>query len=111
MSPKSQDVRVTKMNLLSPSIKAFYSVKACSVDSKSQFMSLRDFINLRYPYMPGFFIHGNMSPQQVVERYDIAKESYEKYGEEGPPADANVRILRTGNFPKSMWWLKVQVIY
>lgn len=37
-----------------------------------------------------------MSAQKFLDRYDIAKKSYEKYGEEGPPVGSFVKPLRSG---------------
>lgn len=65
-----------------------------------QFMSLREFLLLRDPHDKE---HPRSSwscesprPEHIVLRYELAKSSWEKYGDEGPPAGTIVQALRQG---------------
>lgn len=75
-----------------------------------EFMSLRDFLLLRDPtdlynepaYYGAPMLFKNQKSgasygMDCVDRYDIAKNSWEQYGEEGPPFGSKVEMLVPGH--------------
>lgn len=63
------------------------------------FVSLKDFLLLKDPFDDyGAFLHSTSYPAyQWVQLYDLAKESFEKYGNNGPPIGSKVITLRPGH--------------
>lgn len=73
-----------------------------------EFMGLREFLLLKYTidtYPPRPVYNGELLPSKdwrdfggdLVRRYDYAKASWEKYGEEGPPIGSKVMTLQGGH--------------
>lgn len=74
-----------------------------------EFMSLREFLLLKNPLCPtrsalseiGRMRHNEIKltsyGEDLVERYDIAKASWMKYGVEGPPVGVQVEMLEHGH--------------
>ena len=69
------------------------------------FPSLREFLMLRDPYdrepkrsfISHFQLDGFHDPAGYVAYYDIAKASWERYGDEGPPFGTKVITLMPGH--------------
>lgn len=73
-----------------------------------EFMDLREFILLKDPFDKDYprSVHRNevldhrkglSSAEDVLLRYDIAKASWEKYGDDGPPFGSLVQTLHSGH--------------
>lgn len=74
-----------------------------------QFMGLREFLLLKDPtdqygrsvfrgdFLPQNARNGSSSAMDCVDRYDIAKASWEQFGAEGPPIGTQVEMLEAGH--------------
>lgn len=70
-----------------------------------EFLSLREFCLLKDPFDPTRPAHDNCplsqqilsSAEDIVIRYDIAKKSWERWGDDGPPIGSKVLTLVPGH--------------
>ncbi len=65
-----------------------------------EFYSLREFLLLKDPLYKSedrSIFNESASPEYWVKRYDLAKSSYEEYGQEGPPINSQVITLVSGH--------------
>jgi len=67
-----------------------------------KFYDLREFLLLKDPDRDNVSIHcgeplsRNSIAEDLVNRYDIAKRSWETYGDKGPPIGSRIITLRSG---------------
>lgn len=63
----------------------------------SDFITLREFLQITPDYDPGRPAHRDRAAIEYVALYDLARASWERFGDAGPPVGSQVMILESGH--------------
>jgi len=76
-------------------VTAAYKTECWEKQEGKEFISLREFLLLKDPYKNEYYTQAHRAHEWVA-LYEIAKLSFDEYGENGPPVGTKVSTLRAG---------------